>query len=61
MSEVTIRRGKHEDSAMIAQLFLLSSDGLAEYIWSKIAEPGETASPASLCSPGIAGGGSAPS
>jgi ribosomal protein S18 acetylase RimI-like enzyme len=43
MSEVTIRRGKREDSATIAQLFLISSDGLAEYIWSKIAEPDETA------------------
>ena len=43
MSEVTIRPGKREDSATIAQLFLISSDGLAEYIWSKIAEPDETA------------------
>jgi GNAT superfamily N-acetyltransferase len=43
MSEVTIRPGKREDSATIAQLFLISSDGLAEYIWSKVAEPGETA------------------
>jgi ribosomal protein S18 acetylase RimI-like enzyme len=43
MSEVTIRPGKREDSATIAQLFLISSDGLAKYIWSKVAEPGETA------------------
>jgi GNAT superfamily N-acetyltransferase len=43
MTEVTIRPAKRQDSATIAQLFLLSSDGLAEYIWRKAAEPGETA------------------
>ncbi len=39
---VEIRRAAKQDSADIARLFLISSDGLAEYIWSKIAGPGET-------------------
>ena len=43
MDDVTFRPGRREDSAMIAKLFLISSDGLAEYIWSQMAEPGETA------------------
>ncbi len=42
MDEVTFRPGRREDSAIIAKLFLISSDGLAEYIWSHVAEPGET-------------------
>lgn len=42
MSEVTIRAARREDSRAIAELFLISSDGLAAYIWSKVAEPGET-------------------
>ena len=42
MTKVTIRPARAEDSATIAQLFLISSDGLAEYIWSKVAEPGES-------------------
>ncbi len=39
---INFRQALKEDSADIASLFLISSDGLAEYIWSKIAEPGET-------------------
>ncbi len=39
---INFRQAVKEDSADIARLFLISSDGLAEYIWSKIAEPGET-------------------
>lgn len=39
---VEIRKAVPEDSADIARLFLISSDGLAEYIWGLIAEPGET-------------------
>jgi ribosomal protein S18 acetylase RimI-like enzyme len=42
MTQVSIRPARREDSKTIAELFLISSDGLAEYIWSKIAEPGET-------------------
>jgi len=37
-----LRKAVKEDCADIARLFLISSDGLAEYIWSKVAEPGET-------------------
>lgn len=39
---VSIRPATKDDSADIARLFLISSDGLAEYIWSQAAEPGET-------------------
>ena len=39
---IEIRKAVREDSPDIARLFLISSDGLAEYIWSKVAEPGET-------------------
>jgi GNAT superfamily N-acetyltransferase len=42
MTDVTIRAARREDSRTIAELFLISSDGLAVYIWSKVAEPGET-------------------
>ena len=36
-----LRPAGKEDSAAIARLFLISSDGLAEYIWSRQAEAGE--------------------
>ena len=39
---VTIRPVTREESAAIAELFLISSDGLAEYIWSGIDAPGQT-------------------
>lgn len=39
---VKIRPAVREDSADIARLYLISSDGFAEYIWSGVAEPGET-------------------
>ncbi len=39
---VNFRQAVEEDSTDIARLFLISTDGLAEYIWSKVAEPGET-------------------
>ena len=42
MRHLSIRAARREDSRAIAELFLISSDGLAEYIWSKAAEPGET-------------------
>ena len=42
MQQVNIRQAVKEDSVDIAHLFLISSDGLAEYIWSQVAEPGET-------------------
>jgi len=37
-----VRRAQKEDAAEIARLFLVSSDGLAAYIWSRLAQPGET-------------------
>ncbi len=39
---IDFRQAVKEDSTDIARLFLISSGGLAEYIWSKVAEPGET-------------------
>jgi len=36
-----LRPAAKEDSAAIARLFLISSDGLAEYIWSRQAAAGE--------------------
>ena len=38
---VTLRPASREDAPLIARLFLISSDGLAEYIWSRLAAPGE--------------------
>ena len=35
-----LRPARPEDCKDIAKLFLISSDGLAEYIWSGLAEPG---------------------
>jgi ribosomal protein S18 acetylase RimI-like enzyme len=37
-----VRRARQEDAAEIARLFLVSSDGLAAYIWTRLAAPGET-------------------
>ena len=35
-----IRQARRQDCAVIAKLFLISSDGLAEYIWSQMDMPG---------------------
>lgn len=37
-----LRPARAEDAAAIARLFLVSSDGLAAYIWGLMAAPGET-------------------
>ena len=37
-----VRHATRQDAAEIARLFLISSDGLAAYIWSKLARPGQT-------------------
>lgn len=37
-----IRKARREDAAEIARLFLISSDGLASYIWSRMAQPGQS-------------------
>jgi ribosomal protein S18 acetylase RimI-like enzyme len=36
-----IRPARADDAAAIARLFLISSDGLAAYIWGLLAQPGE--------------------
>lgn len=35
------RPAERDDSPIIARLFQISSDGLANYIWSQLAQPGE--------------------
>ena len=40
VGEVVIRPARPEDCGDIAQLFLLSSDGLAEYIWRRVGPEG---------------------
>lgn len=37
---ITIRQAAREDCARIARLFMIASDGLAEYIWSRVDAPG---------------------
>ena len=37
----TFRAARKDDAGDIARLFLISSDGLAAYIWSRLAEPGQ--------------------
>jgi ribosomal protein S18 acetylase RimI-like enzyme len=39
--KVTIRAAVKSDSRMIASLYQISSDGVSDYIWSKLAGPGE--------------------
>lgn len=41
MDNQDFRPARKEDCATIAALYSISSDGVADYIWSKIAEPGE--------------------
>lgn len=41
MTEPVFRPARIEDCASIAALYQISSDGVADYIWTKIAEPGE--------------------
>ena len=40
MNDITLRDARPEDCHAIAQLFLISSDGLAEYVWSRMDAPG---------------------
>lgn len=42
MSALSIRPACQEDTRDIARLFLISSDGLAGYIWSRLAAPGQS-------------------
>lgn len=38
----TLRPARISDAPAIARLFLMSSDGLASYIWQRVAEPGQS-------------------
>ena len=42
LHEVTLRPAQREDAPVIARLFLISSDGLAEYIWARLGMAGRT-------------------
>ena len=37
---ITIRQATPEDCARISRLFMIASDGIAEYIWSRVEAPG---------------------
>jgi GNAT superfamily N-acetyltransferase len=41
-ADLSIRPARADEAGEIARLFLISSDGLASYIWSRLARPGET-------------------
>lgn len=41
MGEINIRPATKEDCGKIAALYSISSDGVADYIWTKLAAPGE--------------------
>ncbi len=41
LQKVEFRPARKEDSRKIAELFSISSDGVADYTWSTMAEPGE--------------------
>ena len=40
--KITLRQATREDCERIARLYMIASDGLAEYIWSRIHSPGLT-------------------
>ena len=40
--EIALRPARRDDAPAIAGLFLIASDGLARYIWSRIDMPGKT-------------------
>lgn len=42
LDEVALRPARRDDAPAIAALFLIASDGLARYIWSRIDMPGKT-------------------
>jgi ribosomal protein S18 acetylase RimI-like enzyme len=39
--EVTYRPAEKQDARRIAELYSIASDGISDYIWSKMAEPGD--------------------
>jgi len=40
-AQYTIRPARKSDCRRIAELYRISSDGIADYIWTKLAQPGE--------------------
>jgi ribosomal protein S18 acetylase RimI-like enzyme len=42
LDDIALRPARREDAPAIAALFLIASDGLARYIWSRIDMPGKT-------------------
>ena len=41
MEHVTLRPARKDDCATIASLYRISSDGVADYVWTTLAAPGE--------------------
>lgn len=41
MADVVFRPARRDESRTIAQLYAISSDGVAQYTWSTLAQPGE--------------------
>ena len=41
LDEITFRPAQRSEARMLAAFYSTSSDGVADYIWSKVAEPGE--------------------
>ena len=41
LSQIEFRPAKKSDCPTIASLYSISSDGVADYIWTKLAQPGE--------------------
>jgi ribosomal protein S18 acetylase RimI-like enzyme len=41
-ADLVLRPARVEDAPAIARMFLISSDGLAAYVWSRLAEPGQS-------------------
>ncbi|EKU97669.1 acetyltransferase [Leptolyngbya sp. PCC 7375] len=42
LTQTEFRPAKKSDCGAIASLYSISSDGVADYIWAKLAQPGET-------------------
>lgn len=42
LPEITFRRARITDARRIAELYSIASDGVADYIWSKKAQPGDS-------------------
>ena len=41
MNNIKFRAAKKQDARTIARLYSISSDGVADYIWTQLADPGE--------------------